>query len=122
MTDEVDDRTRKTRAAELLSMAAAFRAEFAAAHVGREASVLFETRLDDGRWMGHAEDHTLVAVAPDDRRGLENAIGRVFVTGTDPDVPDRAIGRVLATDPPGRTLRAPLPVLLPSIHGGTDGR
>jgi threonylcarbamoyladenosine tRNA methylthiotransferase MtaB len=122
MTDHVDDRTRKTRAAELLSMAAASRAEFAAAHVGREASVLFETQLDDGRWIGHAEDHTLVAVAPGDRRGLENAIGRVFVTGTDPEVPDRAIGRMFATNPPGRTLRAPLAVLFPSIHGGTDGR
>ena len=27
-----------------------------------EASVLFESRLDDGRWVGHAADHALVAV------------------------------------------------------------
>jgi threonylcarbamoyladenosine tRNA methylthiotransferase MtaB len=122
MAGHVDDRTRKARATELLSLAAAARARFALAHVGVEATVLFESRLDDGRWVGHAQDHTLVAVAPGDDRGLENAIGGVIVTGSDPQAPDRAVGRLIAVDPPARTLRSPLPVLSSSTSGGTDGR
>ena len=56
-----------------------------ARHVGAEASVLFESRLDDGRWVGHAADHTLVAVDGGSRAGdLENVIGRVRVESVDP--------------------------------------
>jgi threonylcarbamoyladenosine tRNA methylthiotransferase MtaB len=122
MAGQVDERTRKVRAAELLALAGTARERFAATHVGREANVLFETRLDDGRWVGHAEDHTLVAASPNDDRALENAIGRVVVIGTDARAPDRAVGRLIGVDPPARTLRSPLPVIAASTSGGTDGR
>ena len=122
MAGQVGEPTRKARAAELLSMAADARARFAAAHIGREAAVLFESRLDDGRWVGHAEDHVLVAVAAPDDRGLENAICRVAITGIDPDVADRAIGRLLAVDPPAHSLRSPLPVVSAANPGGIDAR
>jgi tRNA A37 methylthiotransferase MiaB len=57
MTGHVDEPTKKRRSAELLALAANARACWAAAHVGREAQVLFETRRADGRWIGHAADH-----------------------------------------------------------------
>ncbi|HEY7131034.1 MAG TPA: tRNA (N(6)-L-threonylcarbamoyladenosine(37)-C(2))-methylthiotransferase MtaB [Candidatus Limnocylindrales bacterium] len=101
MTGQVDDATRKRRAAELLRLAADARARWAAAHPGREADVLLETRLADGRWMGHAVDHTLVAVPPlragDD---LENAIVHVAIDAVDAVVPDRTVGRILSLCPP----------------------
>jgi len=77
------------------------RAGWAAAHVGSEADVLFETRLEDGRWVGHAADHTLVAApssAPSDF--LENHIGRVRIAAVDPTIPDRVTGRILSLSPP----------------------
>jgi threonylcarbamoyladenosine tRNA methylthiotransferase MtaB len=120
MTGQVDEATRKRRAAELLARAATARARFAAGHVGREASVLFESRLDDGRWIGHAEDHTLVAVTAPPDEDLENAIGRVTITGVDPRASDRAIGRLHAVDLPVRSLRQALPVLSSTTPGGTD--
>jgi threonylcarbamoyladenosine tRNA methylthiotransferase MtaB len=98
MAGQVDEATKKRRAAELLAVSAAARARWAAAHVGREASVLFESCLGDGRWIGHAADHTLVAVDEPDR-DLENAIGRVRVTRVDPTVPERVIGELLALSP-----------------------
>jgi tRNA A37 methylthiotransferase MiaB len=95
MTGRVDERTRRRRAAELLAVAADARAAFATDHVGREASVLFETRLPDGRWVGHAEDHQAVAVeAPG--RDLDNAIERVAIDAVDPAAADRATGRLVA--------------------------
>jgi threonylcarbamoyladenosine tRNA methylthiotransferase MtaB len=121
MTGQVDERTRKARATELLAMAATARARFAREHIGREASVLFESRLADGRWIGHAEDHTLVSALPGDEQRMENAIGRVTITGTDPHAPDRAIGRLIQLDPPTRSLRTALPVLSSITPGGTDG-
>jgi hypothetical protein len=66
--------------------------------------VLFEQRLGDGRWVGHAVDHVLVSAhAPRNVTSLENAIGVVTVTGIDPDVPDRTLGVVdrLADRPMG---------------------
>jgi threonylcarbamoyladenosine tRNA methylthiotransferase MtaB len=91
MAGQVDEPTKKRRAAELLAVAADARARWAAAHVGREANVLFETQLDDGRWVGHAADHVLVAVdgGPEP---LENRIERVRVVGVDPARPERVIG------------------------------
>lgn len=115
MTGSVPGRTRKERAAELLAMAAAARASFAAASVGRTAGVLFERRLDDGRWVGHAEDHVLVAAVGDD---LENAIGHVRIEGVDRDVADRAVGSIVALDRPGRPIRRDLPMLT-AHEGGT---
>jgi threonylcarbamoyladenosine tRNA methylthiotransferase MtaB len=94
MTGRVDERTRRRRATELLALAAEARAAFAAAHVGREATVLFETRLPDGRWVGHAEDHLPVAVAAPGR-DLGNAIERVAIDAVDPAAADRATGRLV---------------------------
>ena len=100
MAGQVDEPTKKRRAAELLAVAADARARWAARHVGGEAAVLFETRLGDGRWMGHAENHVLVTSrgAPEGR--LENAIGRVRLERVDPAAPERLIGRLTAVSPP----------------------
>ncbi len=98
MAGQVDEPTKKRRAAELLAVAAEARARWAASRAGAVADVLFERRLDDGRWIGHATDHTLVAAATpddDDAADLENAIGRVAIDRVDPVVPDRAVGRIL---------------------------
>jgi hypothetical protein len=59
------------------------------------ANVLFETLLDDGRWIGHAEDNVLVAAPEPGGRPLENVIARVVVDGIDPAIADRAIGRLI---------------------------
>jgi hypothetical protein len=75
------------------------RAHFAARHLGRELRVLFEQPLPDGRWLGHAESHVLVAAAapaPADGRPLENAIGLVCAQSVDPSAPDRLDGRLLS--------------------------
>ncbi|HEY7969355.1 MAG TPA: tRNA (N(6)-L-threonylcarbamoyladenosine(37)-C(2))-methylthiotransferase MtaB [Candidatus Limnocylindrales bacterium] len=99
MTGHVDEPVKKLRSAELLALAAVARARWAAGHVGREATVLLETRLADGRWAGHAADHTLVAVlppAPNRSYDLENVIAYVAVDAVDADVRDRVTGRILA--------------------------
>jgi threonylcarbamoyladenosine tRNA methylthiotransferase MtaB len=113
MAGQVDEPTKKRRAAELLAVAATARARWAASRVGGAAEVLFERRLDDGRWIGHATDHTLVAAATpddDDTADLENAIGRVAIDRVDPLVPDRVVGRLIglsfAPDPVGGPSRA----------------
>jgi threonylcarbamoyladenosine tRNA methylthiotransferase MtaB len=95
MRGEVDEPTKKRRAAELLALAAEARARHAAARVGGEARVLLEGRLPDGRWVGHAEDHTLVAVVPLAATELENAIATVAIERLDPARPDRVVGRVV---------------------------
>jgi threonylcarbamoyladenosine tRNA methylthiotransferase MtaB len=111
MAGQVDEPTKKRRAAELLAEAVTARARWAAGRVGGVADVLFERRLDDGRWIGHSTDHTMVASAPlgDDSSELENAIGRVAIDGVDPVVPDRVVGRLLslsfAPDPAGALAR-----------------
>jgi threonylcarbamoyladenosine tRNA methylthiotransferase MtaB len=125
MAGQVDERTKKRRAADLLALGEAARAAFAARSVGTVTRVLLEQRLPDGRWVGHAEDHVVVAVDGDDveaveavegRRGaaapdgLENAIVTVRRTAVDPDAPERVVGAVLALEP-GRPVRAALPVL-----------
>ena len=62
--------------------------------------MLFESRLDDGRWVGHAADHTPVAVEAKTHANLENAIGRVTVARVDPAQPDRVVGRLVGLVPP----------------------
>jgi threonylcarbamoyladenosine tRNA methylthiotransferase MtaB len=109
MAGVVPEPVRRARASELLALAAEARASWAARLVGTRADVLFETRLPDGRWIGHAEDHTLVAVAAGG--DLENAIGRVAIRGVDAHQPDRAVGRLVVVDPPPRALRRTLPVV-----------
>ncbi len=104
MVGQVDERAKKRRAAELLALAADARRRWAASHVGGAVDVLFETRLGDGRWVGHAADHTLVA-APSPPSGAapaisENAIGRVAVEGVDRELSDRVVGRVVALSMP----------------------
>jgi threonylcarbamoyladenosine tRNA methylthiotransferase MtaB len=111
MTGQVDERSKKRRAAVMLSVASEARAGAAHRAVGSQRSVLFERRLADGRWIGHAEDN-VVCVVPPGAGSLENAIGRVRITGLDPSSPDRALGELLALDPPRRL---PLTVL-----GGHD--
>ena len=100
MTGQVDERTRKTRAAELLALAAQSREAFARSVLGTTTNVLIETQLPDGRWIGHAEDHVITAVArrSDDPASLENAIATVRREVVDEDNPDRVEGAILALD------------------------
>jgi threonylcarbamoyladenosine tRNA methylthiotransferase MtaB len=100
MLGQVDERTKKARAAELLAVGAASRAAFAWRGLGATTRVLAETRLPDGRWTGHAEDHVVVAVAPrpGDPADLEHAILTVGRRAIDPTVPDRVLGEILAVD------------------------
>ena len=104
--------SKKARAAELLALAADARAAWARGRVGGDADVLFESRLADGRWVGHATDHTLVAVDASSDRALENVIGRVQVERLDPVAPDRVVGRLVDVVPPPA----------PFAAGGIDGR
>jgi tRNA A37 methylthiotransferase MiaB len=62
MAGQVDGRTRKARSAALLAHAAERQAAFARASLGTETRVLVERSIPGGRWVGHAEDHVLVAV------------------------------------------------------------
>jgi len=98
MVGQVDARTKKRRAAEALALAAEARASFAARQIGAEMRVLFEQPLPDGRWVGHAESHVLVAAAALDGGSLENAIGLVRGESIDPGAPDRLVGRLLAVE------------------------
>ncbi len=100
MVGQVDGRARKRRAAEALALAADARASFAARQLGRELRVLFERPLPDGRWLGHAESHVLVAAAAPDGGSLDNAIGLVRAESVEPEAPDRLTGRLLAVDRP----------------------
>jgi threonylcarbamoyladenosine tRNA methylthiotransferase MtaB len=99
MAGPVDEPTKKRRAAELLAVASDARAAWAAARVGGEARVLLEHRLPDGRWTGHAEDHTLVAVHAPREEDLENTIAIVRINGVDPARRDRVAGRILSLSP-----------------------
>jgi threonylcarbamoyladenosine tRNA methylthiotransferase MtaB len=114
MGGAVDEPEKKCRATELLALAAEARASFATAHVGRVVDVLFESRLPDRRWVGHAEDHVLVAATGSD---LENAIGRVMIDGIDREVADRAIGSIVGLDRPKRQIRRDLPQLTEPFGG-----
>ena len=102
MVGQVDGRTKKRRSAEALALAADARARFAERQLGRELRVLFEQPLPDGRWLGHAESHVLVAAGEADgavgAASLENAIGLVLAESIDPAVPDRIVGLLLAVD------------------------
>jgi threonylcarbamoyladenosine tRNA methylthiotransferase MtaB len=106
MVGQVDGRTKKRRSAEALALAAEARARFAERQLGRVLRVLFEQPLPDGRWLGHAESHVLVAAGGADwAASLDNAIGVVRAESIDPAAPDRIVGRLLAVDR-SPTLRA----------------
>jgi len=107
MAGQVDERTKKARAGELLAVAADARAGFARRSLGTVTRVLVETRLPGGRWLGHAEDHVLVAVAPrpGDPPNLENAILAVLRTAIDGEIAERVTGRTFQVQ------RLPLVVL-----------
>jgi threonylcarbamoyladenosine tRNA methylthiotransferase MtaB len=116
MAGQVDGRTRKARAGELLAVAAEARAAFARRGIGSVTRVLIERPLGDGRWVGHAEDHVPVAVdparSPSPLPGdLEQAILTVRRTAIDAAVPDRVIGEILAIDAAPRSQRRALRVL-----------
>jgi threonylcarbamoyladenosine tRNA methylthiotransferase MtaB len=121
MTGQVAEPVKRRRAAELLALAADARAAWAVSRVGARADVLVERRLDDGRWIGHAADHTLVAVAPgrpDD--DLENVLARIAVEFVDPARRDLVVGRILSMSrspiPPGTwsPTTAPAPTRSPA--------
>lgn len=112
MAGQIDEPTKKRRAGELLAIAAEARARWAERHIGTEVDVLFEEPMPDGRWVGHAADHTLVVAAGKDSSALGNAIGRVRVESVDPDARDRVVGSLVAL--------AAAPVNLPI--GGLHGR
>ena len=121
MAGQVDEATRKARAGELLAVAADARARWAAGRVGTAGEVLFESRLDDGRWTGHAADHTLVAVAGAGEAEFENAIGRVAIDAVDAGRRDRVVGRILSVSPPSHPAAgAPAHLLAPGAP--TDAR
>jgi threonylcarbamoyladenosine tRNA methylthiotransferase MtaB len=109
MVGQVDSLTKKRRSAEALALAAEARAGFAERQVGTRMLVLFEQRLPDGRWLGHAETHVLTAASAPDGGSLENSIGLVRAESIDPAAPDRVVGRLLALDrapqrPPARPI------------------
>lgn len=115
MTGQVDEPTKKRRAAELLAAAADARARWAASRVGAVSEVLFEEHSGDGtgRWVGHAADHTLIAAAPPvGTPSLANVIGRVVGESIDPTSRDRVLGRIIALSPPSPT----------ATTGGADAR
>jgi tRNA A37 methylthiotransferase MiaB len=117
MTGQIDEAAKKRRSLELLGLAAELRAAFAEAQVGRTTRVLFETRLPDGRWSGHAENHVVVAVAAGEGQ-LENAIGLVRIDAVDPEQADRLMGSIIELDRPNRRLRPALPTLTASAAVG----
>jgi threonylcarbamoyladenosine tRNA methylthiotransferase MtaB len=119
MAGQVDGRARKARAGELLAVAADAREAFARRSLGSVTRVLVESRLADGRWSGHGEDHVLVAVDPSRAPmaisgDLENAILTVRRTAVDGAVKDRVIGEILAIDPAPRITRPALRVVAAS--------
>ena len=125
MAGQVQERVKKDRAAALLALAASARAAWARRGLGTMTRVLVEGRLPDGRWVGHAEDHVLVAVTarPGDPGDLENAILTVRRSTVDGEVAERVTGEILALDPAPRALRAQAPV--PSMamsKGGAHAR
>ncbi len=111
MVGQVPEKVKKARSARLLELAAEARVGFARRTLGTETRVLLETRLEDGRWVGHAEDHVVVAVnpRPGDPADLENAIATVRREVMDEEVAERVEGGILSMDPAPRTLRAGLP-------------
>lgn len=113
MAGQVPEPVKKQRAAELLAIGTVAKARFAGASLGTTTRVLVEQRLGDGRWVGHAEDHVLVAVTPrpGDPDDLENAILLVRRAAVDETAGDRVTGEILVVDPAPRALRARLAVL-----------
>jgi len=113
MAGQVPEPVRKRRSAALLALAADARARWARAGLGTTTNVLVEARRGDGRWVGHAEDHVLVALRarPGDPVDLENALVTVRRTAVDPGQRDRIEGSVLGIDPAPRPLRPSIPLV-----------
>jgi threonylcarbamoyladenosine tRNA methylthiotransferase MtaB len=122
MAGQVAEAEKQHRSNALLALAAEARAARAASRVGNWAEVLFESGLGDGRWLGHAQDHVLVAAAPPDGRAdLANAIAEVELTAVDRELADRLVGRVRSIRVPGRPDRRALPVLDPAPAAASLG-
>ena len=83
-------------------------------HVGRVATVLFETP-PARRSLGRPRRGPRAGGRG--RSDLENAIGRVMIEGIDREVADRAIGSIVALDRPRRQIRRDLPVLTEQLGG-----
>ena len=110
MTGQVDEPTKKRRSAELLALAAEARARWAARRVGTLAHVLVEELLPEGRWIGHAEDHTPVGIDAPANVDLANAIATVAIDAVDTAARDRVVGRLGAADFPALASPLSLPV------------
>jgi tRNA A37 methylthiotransferase MiaB len=95
MAGQVPEPVRRERAAELLALAAARRAAFAADQVGTATRVLFEQRTPSGAWVGHGDRHVLVEATPRHGGSLDNVIARVAVVGRG-SAPDRVRGELEA--------------------------
>ena len=114
MAGQVDEPVRRSvaRPSSSRSPPTRGRAGPAAASAGMR-DVLFESRLDDGRWVGHAADHTLVAVdagiATGRSRTSSAASGSSASTRSRRE---RVVGRLVDVVPPPAPLAA----------GGIDGR
>ena len=82
-------------------------------HFSVVITLLLERRLDSDHWVGHAQDHVLVAVSsPRPADDLENVVATVRLERVDVPDADRLAGRILHLDRPVRRLsRAALPML-----------
>jgi threonylcarbamoyladenosine tRNA methylthiotransferase MtaB len=90
----------RRRSDRLHRLALACRHEVYASQVGRELRVLFETRAEDGSFVGYSDHYVKVAVSA--REDLANRFGRVVVTGVDLSADGdhvRARGELVAREP-----------------------
>ena len=122
MAGQVPEPVKRQRAAALLAHAAEARARWARVGLATTTRVLAETRLDDGRWVGHAADHVLVAVRarPGDPDDLENAILTVRRTAVDPEQRDRVEGSSSPSTPPSDPFAPPSQPCPPPPLGAAD--
>ncbi len=74
MPDQVNDRVKKERSAQLLALAKELSAEFRRFYIGREAEVLFE-EYRKGRNLGHTREYVMLAMEK-----KEDLTGRI-ITG-----------------------------------------
>ena len=111
MAGQVDEPTKKRRAAELLAVAADARARWARAHVGPRGGRAARDAAGR-RPLGRPRrrPHARRGRRPPPTVDLENAIARVAVDAVDPDVRDRVVGRILSLSRPPRTPGAPADV------------
>ncbi len=107
MAGQVDERTKKARAADLLALAADAKARVRAA-AARDGDAGARSSSGSPTGAGSATPRTTSSSrwprAPAIRADLENAILTVRRTAVDGEVADRVTGEILAIDPAPRTL------------------